>query len=189
MAESVQVMAESVQNTTTRLRRIVPRNAIIAIKESVDIADYAGTLTDLKPAGLRLVGCCPMHLEKTASFTIYPESQSWYCFGACSMGGDVLDLHRAVEGGSVRDAILRLSELYAVQLPTDLDEWDRRQAQKDRLRAKAEKVRVNVLCRRLFRALILQDECIQGIEDPDDRRSEIRAAWTEFQTEMRGIRR
>ena len=48
------------------------------------------TGVELRPAGRRLVGCCPLHDDRRPSFTIYPDTASYYCFG-CGAGGDVLD--------------------------------------------------------------------------------------------------
>ena len=45
----------------------------------------------LRRAGNTLVGSCPLHIEKTPSFTIYPKTNRWYCYGGCG-GGDTVDL-------------------------------------------------------------------------------------------------
>lgn len=64
-----------------------------ALKARIDIADYVGRYTRLRPlANGRLVGRCPLpgHNDSTPSFWVYPESRSWFCFG-CNSGGDVFD--------------------------------------------------------------------------------------------------
>ena len=52
-------------------------------------------------------GVCPFHDEAEASFTVYGDSERWYCFG-CGLGGDVLDFIRRVEGLTLPEAIRRL---------------------------------------------------------------------------------
>ena len=52
-------------------------------------------------------GVCPFHDEAVGSFTVYADSERWYCFG-CGLGGDVLDFVRRVENLSLPDAIRRL---------------------------------------------------------------------------------
>ncbi len=63
-------------------------------KANTDIVEFAGRFTDLEPRGSKFVGLCPLHDEKTGSFHINPERQSWKCFGACGRGGDVIELGR-----------------------------------------------------------------------------------------------
>ena len=52
-------------------------------------------------------GVCPFHDEVEGSFTVYADSERWYCFG-CGLGGDVLDFIQRVENLSLPDAIRRL---------------------------------------------------------------------------------
>ena len=52
-------------------------------------------------------GVCPFHDEAEGSFTVYADSERWYCFG-CGLGGDVLDFIQQAEGLSLPDAIARL---------------------------------------------------------------------------------
>ena len=55
------------------------------------IEDVVGQYVSLKRSGSNLFGLCPFHSEKTPSFTVYPESRSYYCFG-CQNGGDAIYL-------------------------------------------------------------------------------------------------
>ena len=59
------------------------------VKQKTDIIEVIGQFTTLKKAGRTYRGLCPFHSEKAPSFFVYPEQQSWHCFGACSTGGDV----------------------------------------------------------------------------------------------------
>ncbi len=52
-------------------------------------------------------GVCPFHEETAGSFTVYADSQRWYCFG-CGLGGDVLDFIQRLDGVDLPEAIRRL---------------------------------------------------------------------------------
>ena len=54
--------------------------------------------------------CCPVHGEKTPSFTYYPDSDSFYCFG-CNISGDAIQLIREVEGCDFKQAVSLLEEI------------------------------------------------------------------------------
>jgi len=56
----------------------------------------------------REVYSCPLHNEKTPSFTVYKDNNSWYCFG-CAKGGDVITLYQAMYGCDFREACRRLT--------------------------------------------------------------------------------
>lgn len=63
-----------------------------AIKASLKIEDVAERLTSLRGMGNRLKGKCPLHgEEKGEALSIWTDSQTWRCFGACATGGDVID--------------------------------------------------------------------------------------------------
>lgn len=72
------------------------------------IVEVAHQYTELRQRGKNLWGLCPMHQEKTPSFVVNPDRRSWYCFGACSRGGDVFDLLQIMDG---KDFISALKEL------------------------------------------------------------------------------
>ena len=61
------------------------------IKARVDILDVVSQyVPNLHQAGRNFKACCPFHQEQTPSFTVFPESQTWHCFGECETGGDVV---------------------------------------------------------------------------------------------------
>ncbi len=68
---------------------MIPREIIEEVRNRSDIEQVIGACVTLKRAGSNVKGLCPFHNEKTPSFTVYPGSQSFYCFG-CGSGGDVI---------------------------------------------------------------------------------------------------
>ncbi len=79
----------------------------LQIKEATDLAALVEGYTRLKPSGHRLVGLCPLHQERTSSFTVYPDSQRWKCYG-CGASGDAFALLQEREGLSFREAVEEL---------------------------------------------------------------------------------
>jgi len=62
----------------------------IQLANSVSIIDVVSINVDLRKSGNKLAGRCPFHEEKYPSFFIYPNTNSFYCFG-CNKGGGVID--------------------------------------------------------------------------------------------------
>ena len=69
---------------------------ITELKARNDIEEVISSYINVKRRGRNLVGLCPFHSEKTTSFTVYPDSQSFYCFG-CGAGGDVVTFVKKME--------------------------------------------------------------------------------------------
>jgi DNA primase len=65
-----------------------------------------------------MVGLCPLHEEKTPSFTLYPDGY-FYCYG-CGAHGDVIDLCAAVDGVPIAEAVKKLGGAPWVTLPRTL---------------------------------------------------------------------
>ena len=66
------------------------------LKMRCDIEQTISMYVPLKRRGKNLVGLCPFHNEKTPSFTVYPDTASYYCFG-CGAGGEVINFVRNIE--------------------------------------------------------------------------------------------
>ena len=74
---------------------IMGESLIEKIKARWTVEEVAHRLTELRGTRV-LTGPCPLHAErKGRSFTVWPDSQRWKCFGKCGIGGDVIDLVRA----------------------------------------------------------------------------------------------
>ncbi len=97
---------------------IYPRELIEAVKDRSDIVDLIGTYVSLKRAGSNYNGLCPFHSEKTPSFTVFPDSQSFYCFG-CQAGGDAFTFIMRMENVEYKGAIEFLAKRAGVELPLD----------------------------------------------------------------------
>ena len=87
-----------------------------AVRDAVDIVDVAGDHTRLTKAGHRWQGLCPLHKEKTPSFSVDPTQGLYYCFG-CGRGGDAIGLYMELSGDDFPAAIESLARRYGVPLP------------------------------------------------------------------------
>jgi len=89
------------------------------IKSRLDIAEVIGDYVALRRSGQTYWGKCPFHNEKTPSFSVSPERQTFHCFG-CGKGGDVFTFIMEIENLEFREALERLAVLAVVTLSRDL---------------------------------------------------------------------
>ena len=99
-----------------------------------DISTLIGSYVQLKRAGNNMKGLCPFHNEKTPSFTVYPQDNSFYCFG-CGVGGNAITFIRQIEHLDYQDAIEFLAKRAGITVVRDDDgfEEQKRGIKKDRL--------------------------------------------------------
>jgi CHC2 zinc finger len=157
------------------------RKCCEVVRNAVPIEEHARRYTKLERFGGNawFTGRCPLpeHEDQTPSFYIYPPGR-YYCYG-CGGSGDVVDLEfHCGDYGELWEAMISLAIEYDVELPKRPQRWHDKEARHARWREEAEKVRANVLRRRLFRLLILP--IIDGIEDEEERAVELERAWQEF---------
>lgn len=88
------------------------------LQERADIEQVISTHVNLKRRGKTLVGLCPFHNEKTPSFTVYPDTRSFYCFG-CGAGGDVISFVRRIENLDYIEAVKAVAQLAGMSMPED----------------------------------------------------------------------
>lgn len=86
------------------------------IKDALDIVEIIGESVRLTKKGRNFSGLCPFHNEKTPSFMVSSERQSWHCFG-CGKGGDVFSFVMQKEGMSFPEALEYLAHRAGIDLP------------------------------------------------------------------------
>ena len=96
------------------------------IKDKIDVADLIGEYIQLKPAGTNKKGLCPFHHEKSPSFMVNSERQSWHCFG-CAKGGDIFSFIQEMEGMEFVEALRYLANRAGIQLSNRRSEVDNNQ--------------------------------------------------------------
>ncbi|MFN8476150.1 MAG: DNA primase [Anaerolineae bacterium] len=86
------------------------------IKARLDIVDVVGSYVQLKKSGRTFKGLCPFHSEKTASFIVNQERQTWHCFGACGTGGDIFSFIQRAENVDFPGALRLLADRAGVEI-------------------------------------------------------------------------
>ena len=107
------------------LNELIAKNDIVSV-----VSSYA----ELKPKGRRLWACCPLHGEKTPSFSVSPDKQMFYCFG-CHAGGTVIQFIMDMERLSFPEAVKYLADRAGMPMPEEVDDRkvQRERAYRDRL--------------------------------------------------------
>jgi hypothetical protein len=157
-----------------RYRGVSYTRPIDAAKEAVLVIDLADRLAG--PGKMRRVGktwatncLLPNHEDRTPSFVVYPETNSWYCF-SCLRGGDVVELARLAWGYDEREAHTAAAMLlmeFGHEVPPRPPAWFRRQKRQKPIRDAIEDVRLEVMMRRLWRWVF--EPILADLEDPDER--------------------
>ena len=88
------------------------------LRARTDIESVISPYVNLSKRGRLVKGLCPFHNEKTPSFTIYTDSQSYYCFG-CGAGGDAITFVRQIENLDYVEAVKVLAERAGMKMPED----------------------------------------------------------------------
>jgi len=129
----------------------LPDSFIQELLSKNDIESVASSYVAFKRRGRNLVGLCPFHGEKTASFNLYPETNSFYCFG-CGAGGDVITFIKKIENLDYIDAIKFLADRSGMKMPEQRQEND----QTSRLRMRI--LEANREAARLYHAALYRPE-------------------------------
>lgn len=121
-----------------------------------DIEQTISMYVPLKRRGKNLVGLCPFHNEKTPSFTVYPDSQSFYCFG-CGAGGEVVSFIRRAENLDYYEAVKHLADKAGMVMPSE--GFDNSMAEKRR-----RMYEINKEAARFFNSCLFTEEGKEGLD-------------------------
>jgi DNA primase len=91
---------------------------LLELRERADIVSVVSPYVNLKRSSKTYVGLCPFHSEKTPSFNVYPENNSFYCFG-CGAGGSVITFVCRIENLDYIDAVKSLARKFGLNMPED----------------------------------------------------------------------
>jgi len=94
--------------------------AVDEVKQRIDIVEVIGQSVTLTKAGRTFRGLCPFHGEKHPSFYVYPEQQSWHCFG-CNSGGDVFSFIMKKQNIDFGEALRQLAQRAGVVIPSKFE--------------------------------------------------------------------
>jgi DNA primase len=125
-------------------------SVIDEIKQRLDIVEVISAYVPLKKTGRNYKGLCPFHSEKTPSFVVFPDSQNWHCFGACSTGGDVFTFVQKREAVDFSEALRILAQKAGVTLKPRTEKESAEDQQRDKLR------QINETAARYFHNLLLE---------------------------------
>jgi DNA primase len=137
-------------------------SVIDEVKQKTDIVEIISQYTTLKKAGRNLTALCPFHSEKHPSFFVYPEQQSWHCFGACNTGGDVFAFVMKKEGLDFGEALRMLAQRVGVTLPSRAPEAKREE--------KEEFFKVNEAAALYYHNLLLNSPAAEGAKSYVEKR-------------------
>lgn len=95
---------------------MITEGYIMQLKAACDIVSIISSYVPLKQNGRNRKCLCPFHLEKTPSFVVYEDTQSFYCYG-CGAGGDVITFIMRIENLEYLEALKLLAERAGLPLP------------------------------------------------------------------------
>ncbi len=107
----------------------LPEGFLRDLRDNNDMVSVAQSYVELKRAGHTYSCRCPFHSERTPSFHVYPDTQSYYCFG-CGAGGDVVTFIRQIENLDYMDAVRFLAQRAGMAMPEDKDDGSSRLRQR-----------------------------------------------------------
>ena len=97
------------------------------VKSRLDIVELVGGYVQLQRAGSSFKANCPFHQERTPSFFVFPDRQSWRCFGACAEGGDAFSFVMKADRVDFREALVRLGARVGVTITDQAETGGRSQ--------------------------------------------------------------
>lgn len=95
---------------------LIPDETIEAVKAATDIVEIVSEHVQLRKTGRNWVGLCPFHNEKSPSFNVNPDLQSYHCFG-CDVGGTAIKFVQEIDKVSFPEAVRYLAERAGIPMP------------------------------------------------------------------------
>ena len=132
------------------------------VKQRIEIVDLISRYTPLKRSGSTYKGVCPFHSERTPSFIVFPHTQTWRCFGACGIGGDIFSFVMRKENLDFREALQMLAKEAGVNL--EENEYDPSADQRTKL------YEINELATNYFQEILRHHPSAQAARDYLQRR-------------------
>lgn len=126
------------------------------IKQRLDIVEVVGSYLKLEKAGRNFKALCPFHQEKTPSFFVFPERQSWRCFG-CGAGGDLFSFVMKKEGLDFGETLKLLANKAGVSLERKKESIESKVT--DRL------YQINEAAAQYYHELLLHSPAAEGARD------------------------
>ena len=103
---------------------MIPHEYIEELTRRTDITELIGSYVQLKRKGRLYGGLCPFHSEKSPSFYVYPDTQSFYCFG-CGAGGDAITFAKKINSIDYPEAVKLLAARAGMPEPEEDDKTGR----------------------------------------------------------------
>ena len=103
---------------------MIPHEYIEELTRRTDIVESVGSYVQLKRKGRLYGGLCPFHSEKSPSFYVYPDTQSFYCFG-CGAGGDAITFAKKINSIDYPEAVKMLAARAGMPEPQEDDKTGR----------------------------------------------------------------
>ncbi len=91
-------------------------SSVDQIKERLDLVGIVSEYVALGKSGRNLKARCPFHNERTPSFYVFPDTQTWRCFGACATGGDMFSFVMRQQGMQFGETLRLLAQKAGVAL-------------------------------------------------------------------------
>ena len=131
---------------------MISKDIIEEILMRTDIEPLISGYVSLKRAGDTFKGLCPFHSEKSPSFTVYPKTSSFYCFG-CGIGGDAVTFIKQMEHLDYPDAVEFLAKRAGITLVND----DRKYAPKEKKFDRDRIFKMNADAAKFFHNCLMSD--------------------------------
>ncbi len=145
------------------------------VKERVDVVEFISQYVPLQKAGRNYKGLCPFHADTSPSFIVFPEGQSWHCFGACATGGDVFTFLMKRENLDFSEALRLLAQRAGIPLAPRTEQQKEKDERGDLLRE------INSAAAHYFHHLLTHSPQAEVARGYLERRQILQETWRGFQ--------